>query len=91
MAKAAKAPITITRDEWLKALDAVGIRAARPEDIDPTAMTIPEYAEMFGVTNDTGGKQLRALVAKGKAKRVMKWRHGSDGRRYLSSAFRLLP
>ncbi len=31
------------------------------------------------------------LVEKGKAKRVMKWRHMSDGRRYLSSAYRLLP
>jgi hypothetical protein len=90
MAKA-KEPITITRDEWLKALTDVGIKAARPEDIDQGALSIAEYAEMFGISTDTGGKQLRALVVQGKAKRVMKWRNGSDGRRYLSSAFRLLP
>lgn len=78
--------MSISRDEWLKALSDAGMAIVD----DPSAITIKEFAEMFGMSLTTATRHLVALVAKGHA--IETSRHGmaSDGRRCRMRAFRLL-
>ena len=54
----------ISRDEWLKALQEVGIE----RENDPDALTIDEFAAMFGMARTTAQHRLERLVAAGKTK-----------------------
>lgn len=77
---------TITRDEWLKALSEAGVGI---QD-DPSAITIREFGTMFGLTDYTAVRRLKALVAKGLAIETRKVAPGRDGRRCQFIAYRLL-
>ena len=78
--------VTISRDEWLKALNEAGFSAEHDED----AITVNDFAEMMGMTRDTADRRLRALVKAGKAAQTRKITQGRDGRTLSFIAFRLL-
>lgn len=67
--------ITISRDEWLKALGESDV------PVDPEAVTVAEFAVEFGIALCTASRKLRRLVAEGKATQVQKFvsRQGSNG------------
>jgi hypothetical protein len=87
MAKAKAAAVSITRDEWLKAMTDVGLVV--DQDDDPSSLTISEFAEMFGLSHEAAGRKLRALFSANKATRAKKWVNGSDGRRILIASYKL--
>lgn len=58
--------MTVTRDEWLRALNLVA-----PTD-DPNAMTTSELAALLGIDSRRARERLSRLVADGKATRVTK-------------------
>lgn len=76
---------TITRDDWLKALDDAGITGEN----DESALTVNEYAEMMGVSRCTAFSQLQRLVRLGKAAKTYKMGTTSYGRNIRYIAFRL--
>lgn len=80
--------MSITRDDWLRALNEAGIAAA--ED-DQGAITVAEYMALVGVQYDTARRQLRGLVTAGKATQTFKRTRGADGRSLSLKAFRLVP
>ena len=58
--------VQIARDEWMKALgDAI-------EPCDPSAMTTPELAAMFSISEASVQRRIRKLLAEGKATRTWK-------------------
>jgi hypothetical protein len=77
---------SISRDEWLKALSDAG---AGIQD-DPSAITIAEFAQMFGLNWQAASRRLRLLVSKGQAIETRKVGTGRDGRRCDLIAFRLI-
>ena len=79
--------MSITRDDWLTALNEAGYTV----DVDDqSAVTIGEFAEMFQVTTSTAQSRLDALVKAGKATVTQKWGTTSYGRRVQYKAFRLV-
>lgn len=86
--KAKTTTIGIGRDEWLKAMEDAGMLVEKA--VDPEAVTIAEFATLFGMPTEAAGRKLRALARAGKATRAQKWATGSDGRRYLTTAYRLV-
>ena len=79
----------ISRDDWLKAL-AESSQLDLTEN-DPGALTVTEFAAMFGVTRNTAAKRLSLLETAGRATRTTKVGHGSDGRIFRTIAYRLTP
>lgn len=77
--------LTITRDEWLKALEDVGVS----DEDDQGALTVAEFMEMFGVPRFTAERRLRHLAATGKATRTRKRGRTPDGRSFSFIAYRL--
>ena len=86
MAKRAPAPTTITRDDWLAALEEA---TAGRVDNDPSLLTYMDFAAMFGVAIGTARDRLRMLVSKGLAKRSTKRALTPDGKIRVVVAFRL--
>ena len=78
--------VSISRDEWLKALAAAGID---DETHDPDAVTVAEFAEMFGVNRQTAMRRLQALEKAGAATRTRKRQTDVSGRSISFIAFRL--
>lgn len=76
----------ITRDDWLRALDEAGCATVD----DQGAMTAQEFAEMIGVDRQAAGRRLRMLEKAGKATRTTKRAKASDGRYYISPAYKLV-
>lgn len=77
----------ISRDEWLKALGEAGIH----DDVDDQdALTILEFAAMFGIDRQAAECRLKKLVKVGKATRTTKRGHRADGRTFSFVAFRLV-
>jgi DNA-binding IclR family transcriptional regulator len=74
----------INRDDWLEAL---GHSIAPP---DPDAVTVAEFAAMFGLALATASRRLKALVAEGKAQQTYKIVPRMGGVGYRSPAFRLV-
>lgn len=77
----------IARDEWLKALDEAGVKEVRG---DPSALTIAEFMEMFDIPRHTAARHLKQLERTNKAVRTTKLASGTDGRRLLQIAYRLI-
>lgn len=75
----------ITRDDWLKALDAAGLA----QENDQEAVTVAEFAAMFDQHRTTATRNLDKLVAAGKAVKTRKLCSASDGRRASHVAYRL--
>lgn len=79
---------TINRDEWLKALDAAGLEGGAEDDRD--AVTVNEFAAMFGLTRGTAERRLQGLAKARKATRTRKVLILEDrGRRVACIAYRL--
>jgi hypothetical protein len=77
----------ITRDEWLKALADAGVDH---DADDQSAVTLPEFAAMLGVTRTTAAHRMQVLVRKGKAIRTHKWCANDYGRRIQYVAYKLV-
>lgn len=77
----------ITRDEWLKALEAAGFHH---DAGDQSALTTLEFAKLFGLPRHTASRRLEALIASGRAVRTHKWCLDRNGRSYCHIAYRLL-
>ena len=75
----------ITRDEWLKALAEIGLSSEH----DAEAITIGEFAALFGVPIGTARHRLNRLVAAGKATRTRKNGVSRYGRATAFVAYRL--
>lgn len=78
--------MTISRDDWLRAMAEIGDST---ED-DHDAVTILEFANLFGLRRESAARRLRRLEAAGRARRTAKISVGVDGRRLRLIAFRLL-
>ena len=78
--------MAITRDEWLKALDDVGL----PTEHDEAAITAYEFAAMFGMSTQTAMRRLKLLRDKGRAVETRKLARTNDGRTMSMIAFRLV-
>jgi DeoR/GlpR family transcriptional regulator of sugar metabolism len=80
--------VSISRDEWLKALVEIGETV---ED-DQQAVTVAEFAEMFTMSRCTASRRLELLVTEGKATRTRKRLRVASNNRLMSLiAFRLAP
>lgn len=77
---------SITREDWLHALDEAGVK---PVD-DRDATTIAEFAELTGLTIWMAAYRLRKFVAAGKAIRTSKRGPDSFGRIKQLAAYRLI-
>lgn len=77
---------SISRDEWLKALHDAGYR---DDEDDPNAVTVAEFAAMFGLTRTVAERRLKALEERGTATRTAKRGAGKDGRIMRLLAYRL--
>ena len=75
----------ISRDEWLSALTEAGLN----DQHDPDAVTVMEFAEMFGLDRQTADRRLKKLEALGKATKAKKRRAGPDGRMLWYVAYKL--
>ena len=76
----------INRDDWLRALDEAGLSLAD----DQGAVTIHEFAEMFGnLHHQTAWRRLEGLVSAGKAVKTRKFVTARDGRRLNAVAYKL--
>lgn len=74
---------SISRDEWMKALgDAVA-------PVDPTAVTIRELCDQFGLGVSAVTRRVNALIKEGKAVRTMKIATLSDGNQRRITAYKL--
>lgn len=76
---------TINRDEWLKALGDAGLAG----ESDESAVTVNEFAEMFGIPRTTATGHLNILVRTGKAVRTQKHGTTAGGKHILFVAYRL--
>lgn len=76
---------TISRDEWLKALTDV----CGTFENDQEAVTILEFAAMFGLERQAAVRRLEAMVAAGKARRTKKVVRDDYGRTRSYIAYRL--
>jgi hypothetical protein len=78
---------TITREEWLKALqDAEG----PIEPADPDVLTVRELQTVFGVGRSATQERIARLMAAGKARATTKQLRASDGRMRIVPAYRLV-
>lgn len=77
----------INRDEWLKALTDAGCHS---DEDDQQALTIREFATMFGMGRMAAEIRLKRLVDAGKATETKKWAATPDGRRRHLKAYRLI-
>jgi hypothetical protein len=78
---------TITREEWLKALQ----DAEEPVDAaDPNVLTATELQAVFGVGRSATQERIARLIAAGKAKMTTKRVRFVDGRVYTVPAYRLV-
>lgn len=77
--------VTISRDEWLKALSEIG----HSEEDDQEALTIEEFGAMFSMPRETAERRLKQLAAAGKATRTKKVGRSNDGRQVRYIAYRL--
>lgn len=77
---------SISRAEWLKALEAA---QADGRKSDPDLLTLHDYAEMVGVSLGTARTHLRLLIKKGMAAQAMKMAQRADGRWQNVPAYRL--
>jgi predicted ArsR family transcriptional regulator len=82
----AKQAVTITRDDWQKAIAEI---TATRIDTDPSVVTLYEFAEMMGVAYQTSRKRLADLVKAGKAVQTRKRVQTQDGRIRSLVAFKL--
>lgn len=78
--------MSINRDEWLKALAEAGYH----EEHDEQAVTLMEFAAMFGIGRTTAQGRLAALIAAGKATPTHKWGTNVRGARIQFRAYRLV-
>lgn len=78
--------VSISRDEWLKALADIG----QDERTDEDAITVSEFAEMMGIKRTAAGDRLRMLVQAGRAIEKRKAVFDSRGRRCVHLAYRLI-
>lgn len=76
----------ITRDDWLKALGETNIGG---EDA-PDAVTVAEFAEMFGISCNPARLRLKRLERLGKAIKLKKRNMRTDGRAQVVTAWRLV-
>ena len=76
---------TISRDEWLSALTDAGLN----DQHDPDAVTVNEFAEMFGLDRQTADRRLKKLEALGKATKAKKRSATPDGRMLWYVAYKL--
>ena len=80
-------PTTISRDEWLQAVD----EAKRTTIVeDPSLLTLGQYAALMGVHVNTARRQLAVLVAAGRAERLSRVVRAVDGSMRRVPAFRLV-
>lgn len=77
--------MSINRDEWLQALTEAGYT----DEHDEQAVTLMEFAAMFGICRTTAQCRLAALVAAGKASITHKWATNTRGARIQFRAYRL--
>jgi hypothetical protein len=82
----AKQAVTITRDDWQKAIEEVN---ATLLDADPSVVTLYEFADLMGVAYQTSRKRLFGLVKAGKAVQTTKRVRTHDGRIRTLVAFKL--
>lgn len=82
-----KAAVTITRDDWLKAVDEV---SASQADADSDLMSYFDFAELAGIAPTTASHRLNALAAAGRAIRTTKRIIAGDGKCRRVVAFRLV-
>lgn len=74
----------ISRDEWLAAVgDAV-------QPVDPNALTIREFSEMFSVSIATANRLITEMVASGRAVRTVKAATGAAGVTKRVPAYKLV-
>jgi hypothetical protein len=78
--------VSINRDEWLRALADAGYD---DKTDDQGAVTVAEFAEMFGLQRNAAERRLLRLEALGKATRTRKIGPRADGKRLSMVAFRL--
>lgn len=81
----------MTRDAWLRALEEahIEVREIRDGRDDQDAVTVTEFAVMFGLAYRTALTRLAALERAGKATRTRKRASAVDGRRRSMVAYRL--
>lgn len=79
--------MTISRDEWLTALQEA---EAVPLPNDPSVLSISELGSLFGVGVAAATRKARVLLAAGKAVRTDKLIRQSDGRVRKVPAYRLV-
>ena len=77
--------MSITRDEWLKAMDEAGMGVAH----DPDAITIDEFAALVQLGRAAASRRLELLVASGRATRTQRRGTASNGRTQYLVAYRL--
>jgi predicted ArsR family transcriptional regulator len=78
--------MSITRDDWLKAMEEAG---AHDDRNDPSAVTIIEFAAMFGLPRDAARRRLNALEQAGKATVTRKYGPRRDGKMFRMMAWKL--
>lgn len=78
--------MSISRDEWLRALDDAGV----VQTSDEQAITVRDFQDMFDLERYTAERRLKALVTSGKAIRTTKRTAARDGRIRYMLAYRLL-
>ena len=77
----------ITRDDWLRAVADVA-PAAEPANSD--ALSMRELAQVLGCGREQAAQRMKALIAAGRAVRVMKRIMDSNGRPQTIPAYRLV-
>lgn len=79
----------ITRDDWLRALDAVGCSVVN----DPDALTCLEFCAMFTppLDRNTGTRRLQKMVTAGLAIKTRKTVADTSGRMVNTTAYKLVP
>lgn len=81
--------VTITRDDWLKAIR--DVRSTPPEANDPSVLTLAEIGELLGVGKAGATAHVKRLLDAGRAERTRKFITRGDGFWYPAPAYRLIP
>jgi hypothetical protein len=79
--------MSISRDEWLKALSDAGLH---DDTDDQSALTTIEFMQMFDLCETTARNRLAALVKAGKAIETTKVFVNARGHRLRARAFKLV-
>ena len=79
--------VSISRDEWLRALADVGFIEG---ENDEHAVTVAEFGQLIGLERTAATKRLRALVAAGKATETYKRVQAQSGQVVRCRAYRLI-